>query len=157
MATNKQEFLTKVNRAHAARIKAEEYVHAGGDLKSEEAVTTVLRSMGGAPSRGAPFTGDVAITVGNAGLGVCSRPHPAARATNTNASTDIFTDLSLRISFSCLTSDKASRFGFQSCRTLEFVRVPSCISTPSPIERPLPTRIEQEQGVADAGLSASSC
>jgi hypothetical protein len=38
MATNKEEFLTKVNRAHAARIKAEEYVRAGGDLRSEEAV-----------------------------------------------------------------------------------------------------------------------
>jgi hypothetical protein len=37
MATNKEEFLAKVNRAHAARIKAEEYVQAGGDLKSEEA------------------------------------------------------------------------------------------------------------------------
>jgi hypothetical protein len=37
MATDKEKFLTKVNRAHAARIKAEEYVRAGGDLKSEEA------------------------------------------------------------------------------------------------------------------------
>jgi len=37
MARNKEEFLTKVNRAHAARIKAEEFVLAGGDLKSEEA------------------------------------------------------------------------------------------------------------------------
>jgi hypothetical protein len=37
MATNKEEFLAKVNRAHAARIKAEKYVRAGGDLKSEEA------------------------------------------------------------------------------------------------------------------------
>jgi hypothetical protein len=37
MSTNKKELLAKVNRAHAARIKAEEYVRAGGDLKSEEA------------------------------------------------------------------------------------------------------------------------
>ncbi len=37
MATNKEEFLAKVNRAHAARIKAEEFVLAGGDLKSEAA------------------------------------------------------------------------------------------------------------------------
>jgi uncharacterized protein with NRDE domain len=37
MATNKEEFLAKVNRAHAARIKAEEFVVAGGDLKSEAA------------------------------------------------------------------------------------------------------------------------
>jgi hypothetical protein len=37
MATNKEEFLAKVNRAHAARIQAEEFVRAGGDLKSEEA------------------------------------------------------------------------------------------------------------------------
>jgi uncharacterized protein with NRDE domain len=37
MATNKEEFLAKVNRAHAARIKAEEFVLAGRDLKSEAA------------------------------------------------------------------------------------------------------------------------
>jgi uncharacterized protein with NRDE domain len=37
MATNKEEFLAKVNRAHAARMKAEEFVVAGGDLRSEEA------------------------------------------------------------------------------------------------------------------------
>jgi hypothetical protein len=37
MATNKEEFLAKVNRAHSARIKAEEFVLAGGDLKSEAA------------------------------------------------------------------------------------------------------------------------
>jgi len=45
----------------------------------------------------APFTGDVAITVGDSGLDACSRPQPAARATNTNASRDSFTDLNLRI------------------------------------------------------------
>lgn len=38
MATNKEQFQIKVNRAHAARIKAEEFVAAGGDLKSTEAV-----------------------------------------------------------------------------------------------------------------------
>jgi hypothetical protein len=38
MATNKERFQVKVNRAHAARIKAEEFVAAGGDLKSTEAV-----------------------------------------------------------------------------------------------------------------------
>jgi hypothetical protein len=51
----------------------------------------------------APFAGNVAITTGNAGLDVCSRPHPAARATNTNAIKDVFPILNLRISFSCLT------------------------------------------------------
>lgn len=38
MATDKKQFLAKVNRAHAARIKAEEFVAAGGDLKSNQAV-----------------------------------------------------------------------------------------------------------------------
>jgi hypothetical protein len=38
MATNKARFQVKVNRAHAARIKAEEFVAAGGDLKSIDAV-----------------------------------------------------------------------------------------------------------------------
>jgi hypothetical protein len=38
MATNREQFLKKVNRAHAARIKAEEFVNAGGDLHSNEAV-----------------------------------------------------------------------------------------------------------------------
>ncbi len=45
MATNKEEFLTKVNRAHAARIKAEEYIRAGGDLKSEEAAPIGLEML----------------------------------------------------------------------------------------------------------------
>jgi hypothetical protein len=38
VATNKEQFRRKVNRAHAARIKAEEFVAAGGDLMSDEAV-----------------------------------------------------------------------------------------------------------------------
>lgn len=38
MATNKEQFRRKVNRAHAARMKAEEFVAAGGDLMSDEAV-----------------------------------------------------------------------------------------------------------------------
>jgi hypothetical protein len=38
MATNKEAFMAKVNRAHAARIKAEEFVVAGGDLKSAAAL-----------------------------------------------------------------------------------------------------------------------
>jgi hypothetical protein len=37
MPTDKTLFLAKVNRAHAARIKAEEFVAAGGDLQSSEA------------------------------------------------------------------------------------------------------------------------
>jgi len=36
--TDKEQFRFKVNRAHAARIKAEEFVAAGGDLQSDEAV-----------------------------------------------------------------------------------------------------------------------
>ncbi len=39
MATDKEVFLAKVNRAHKARIKAEEFVVAGGDLKSEAAAS----------------------------------------------------------------------------------------------------------------------
>ena len=38
MATNKEQFQAKVNRAHAARIEAEKFVVAGGDLHSDEAV-----------------------------------------------------------------------------------------------------------------------
>jgi hypothetical protein len=38
LATNKELFQKKVDRAHAARIKAEEFVAAGGDLQSDEAV-----------------------------------------------------------------------------------------------------------------------
>jgi len=38
VATNKEQFKAKVNRAHAARIKAEEFVAAGGDLMSDKAV-----------------------------------------------------------------------------------------------------------------------
>jgi len=37
VATNKEEFLAKVNSAQVARIEAEEFVRAGGDLKLEEA------------------------------------------------------------------------------------------------------------------------
>jgi len=92
---------------------------AGAITELKVAVTTVLRRMGGAPSRGAPFTGDVAITVGNAGLEACSRPHPPERATNTNASEDIFPILNLRISFSCSTGDKAFLFRFFGRLTCE--------------------------------------
>jgi hypothetical protein len=133
-------------------INVDVLIVAGAITELKVAVTVALRS-----TSVSPFLGNVAITVGNAGLGVCSRPHPAARATNTNASRDIFTDLNLRISFSCLTSDKAFRFRFRSRRAFEFVRVPSCISEPLPIQLPMPTRIEQDQGVADAVVSASSC
>jgi hypothetical protein len=38
MATDIQQFQFKVNRAHSARIAAEKFVLAGGDLKSIEAV-----------------------------------------------------------------------------------------------------------------------
>jgi hypothetical protein len=38
LATNKEQFQKKVDRAHAARIKAEEFVATGGDLQSGEAV-----------------------------------------------------------------------------------------------------------------------
>jgi hypothetical protein len=58
----------------------------------------------------APFAGDVATTTGDTGLKACSRPHPAAKATNTNASNTIFPILNLRISFSCSTGDKAFPF-----------------------------------------------
>jgi hypothetical protein len=69
---------------------------AGFITELKVALTAALR--GTAIAR---FAGDVAITVGNAGLVVCSRPHPAARATNTNAIKDVFPILNLRISFSC--------------------------------------------------------
>jgi hypothetical protein len=36
VATNKELFQKKVDRAHAARIKAEEFVAAGGDLQADE-------------------------------------------------------------------------------------------------------------------------
>ena len=38
VATNKEQFRRKVDRAHAVRIKAEAFVAAGGDLMSDEAV-----------------------------------------------------------------------------------------------------------------------
>jgi hypothetical protein len=38
MATNKAEFRAKAKRLDAARIKVEEFVANGGDLKSKEAV-----------------------------------------------------------------------------------------------------------------------
>jgi hypothetical protein len=78
---------------------------AGAITELKPAVTAVLRS-----TAVAPFAGDVTITEGNAGLGACSRPHPAARATNTNAANDIFPILNLCISFSCSTGDKAFSF-----------------------------------------------
>jgi hypothetical protein len=48
----------------------------------------------------APFAGDVAITVGNAGLGACSRPHPATRAAHANNTNDMFRSLKFRTSSS---------------------------------------------------------
>jgi hypothetical protein len=75
---------------------------AGAITELKVAVTVVLRST--AP---VPFAGDVAITVGGTGLRDCSRPHPATRATNTNAANDVFPNLNLRISFSCSTGEKA--------------------------------------------------
>jgi hypothetical protein len=38
VATNKEQFQRQVDRAHAARIKAEEFVAGGGDLNSKEEV-----------------------------------------------------------------------------------------------------------------------
>jgi hypothetical protein len=38
MATNKVEFQAKIKRLEAIRIKVEEFVAKGGDLKSQEAV-----------------------------------------------------------------------------------------------------------------------
>jgi hypothetical protein len=38
MATSKEELQAKIKRLEAARIKTEEFVAAGGDLKSNEAV-----------------------------------------------------------------------------------------------------------------------
>jgi hypothetical protein len=70
---------------------------------------------------------------------------------NTNASRDIFTDLKLRISFSCLTGDKAFRFRFHGRRTFELINTQSCNSAPMLIQRSAPTRIEQDLSVADAG------
>jgi hypothetical protein len=55
----------------------------------------------------APFTGDVAVTLGDKGLRACSRPQPPTRATNTNATNHVFPNLNLRISFSCSTGEKA--------------------------------------------------
>jgi hypothetical protein len=63
------------------------------ELKS--ALTMVL-----ATTPPAPLAGDVAITVGSAELGACTRPHPSARATNTKTSNDIWQILNLRISSS---------------------------------------------------------
>ena len=54
----------------------------------------------------APFAGNVAITMGYAGLGACARPHPAARATRTIAAHDIFPILNLHISCFYLSGDK---------------------------------------------------
>ena len=71
---------------------------AGFITELKVALTVVLRG-----TEIARFAGDMAITVGNAGLDVCSRPHPATRATNTNAIKNVFPILKLRISFSCST------------------------------------------------------
>jgi len=61
------------------------------ELKSALTVILVTTSV-------APLAGNVAITLGNAGLGACSRPQPPARATNTKTSDDILRILNLRIS-----------------------------------------------------------
>jgi hypothetical protein len=45
MATNKVLFQAKSDRAHAARIKAEEFVAAGGDLRSKEAAPLGLEMI----------------------------------------------------------------------------------------------------------------
>lgn len=38
MATSKAELQAKIERVHAARMKVETFIAAGGDLKSKEAV-----------------------------------------------------------------------------------------------------------------------
>jgi hypothetical protein len=43
--TDKEKFQAKVNRAHAARIKAEEFVAAGGDLLSDVAVPLCMEMI----------------------------------------------------------------------------------------------------------------
>ena len=45
MPTDKEQFRFKVNRAHAARMKAEEFVAAGGDLQSDEAIPLGFEMM----------------------------------------------------------------------------------------------------------------
>jgi hypothetical protein len=66
---------------------------AGAIAELKPAVTAVLRA-----TPVAAFAGDAAITVGSAGLGACSLPHPA-RANNKNAP-NIFPTVSVRISVS---------------------------------------------------------
>jgi hypothetical protein len=48
----------------------------------------------------APLAGEVAITIGNAGLGACSRPHPVTSAADANATNDIVQILNVRTNFS---------------------------------------------------------
>jgi hypothetical protein len=80
---------------------------AGAITELNVALTVALRS-----TAVAPFAGTAPITVGNAGLDACSRPHPAARAANPNASKNILPTLNLRISFSCSIGDQGLRFDF---------------------------------------------
>jgi hypothetical protein len=45
MATDKVQFQAKSDRAHAARIKSEAFVAAGGDLRSKEAAPLGLEMI----------------------------------------------------------------------------------------------------------------
>ena len=105
----------------------------------------------------APFAGNRPITVGEIGLGACSRPHPATRATNTNATKDIFPTLNLRISFSCSTGSKALLFPFHGRRTFETLNLSYRVLAPIPIEFSGPPRAGYSRTVAAAGLGHASC
>jgi hypothetical protein len=65
----------------------------------------------------APLAGVVTVTVGNSGLVICSRLHPATRPVNANSANDIFqhSDLPIRFArpigeFSIYVDDDASAF-----------------------------------------------
>jgi hypothetical protein len=46
MATSKEELRAKIERVHAARMKVEAFVAAGGDLKSADAVPIGMELAG---------------------------------------------------------------------------------------------------------------
>ena len=73
------------------KVKVVVLIEAEAIIELKPALTAVLRT-----TPVAPFTGDVVITVGSAGLGACSRPHPAAPI-STNPANKSFPTVSLRI------------------------------------------------------------
>lgn len=78
------------------------------------------------PTPVAPFAGKVAVRA-TAGMAVCSRPHPAIRATSTTAANDNCPILNLRISFS--SSPRPRPFHVSSTVSIESLwapEVPSC-------------------------------